>query len=203
MTSLRGNDITWTAHERDELLAHADDSLDQLTQLVDDLLDLSRVQAGVLPVQPRAVPLDALVRDAVARVGSSNGRVVADVPGALPDALADPQLLQRVIVHLVANAVRFSPDDQPVHVTGSTLGDRLELRVVDRGPGIPEDERDQAFAPVQRLGDTDNNSGLGLGLALARGLTEAMGGTLLPEETPGGGLTMALSLPVAGTRLDP
>jgi len=203
VTSLRGNDITWTTHERDELLAHADASLDQLTQLVDDLLDLSRVQAGVLPVQTRAVPLDALVRDAVARVGSSNGRVVADVPSALPDALADPQLLQRVIVHLVTNAVRFSPHDQPVQVTGSALGDRLELRVVDRGPGIPEDERDQAFAPVQRLGDTDNNSGLGLGLALARGLTEAMGGTLQPEETPGGGLTMALSLPAAGTRLDP
>ncbi len=75
------------------------------------------------------------------------------------------------------------------------LSDRVELRVVDRGPGIPEQDRDRMFVPFQRLGDTDNTTGVGLGLALSRGLTEAMGGTLDPEETPGGGLTMTLSLP--------
>jgi two-component system sensor histidine kinase KdpD len=69
------------------------------------------------------------------------------------------------------------------------------LRIVDRGPGIPEEDRDRIFVPFQRLGDTDNTSGVGLGLALSRGLTEAMGGTLEPEDTPGGGLTMTLSLP--------
>jgi two-component system sensor histidine kinase KdpD len=73
----------------------------------------------------------------------------------------------------------------------------VELRVIDRGPGIPEEHRDQMFVPFQRLGDTDNTTGVGLGLALSRGLTEAMGGSLEPEDTPGGGLTMALSLPAA------
>jgi two-component system sensor histidine kinase KdpD len=71
----------------------------------------------------------------------------------------------------------------------------VELRVEDRGPGIPKSKRDRIFVPFQRLGDTDNTTGVGLGLALSRGLTEAMGGTLEPEETPGGGMTMTLSLP--------
>jgi two-component system sensor histidine kinase KdpD len=73
----------------------------------------------------------------------------------------------------------------------------VEIRVIDRGPGIPEADRDHVFLPFQRLGDRDNGAGVGLGLALARGLVEAMGGALTPEDTPGGGLTMVLALPAA------
>lgn len=82
-------------------------------------------------------------------------------------------------------------------LTASAHAGRVEVRVVDRGPGIPPSDRDRLFEPFQRLGDTDNSTGLGLGLALSRGLTEAMDGTLVPEDTPGGGLTMVLSLPCA------
>jgi two-component system sensor histidine kinase KdpD len=112
--------------------------------------------------------------------------------------LADPGLLERVLANLVANAVRYSPPDRPPLVTGSALADRVELRVIDRGPGIPAEAHDRVFAPFQRLGDTDNTTGVGLGLALSRGLAEAMGGSLSPEETPGGGLTMVVSLRAAG-----
>jgi two-component system, OmpR family, sensor histidine kinase KdpD len=120
---------------------------------------------------------------------------VIDIPEALPEIRVDPAILERVVVNLTENALRYSPAGQPPLLTASALGDRVELRVVDRGPGIPEKERDRMFVPFQRMGDTDNTTGVGLGLALARGFTEAMGGTLSAEETPGGGLTMAVTLP--------
>ena len=96
---------------------------------------------------------------------------------------------------MAANALRYSPAGPPPLLTASALADRVELRVIDRGPGIPAADRDRIFTPFQRLGDTDNTTGVGLGLALSRGLTEAMGGTLVPEDTPGGGLTMVLRCP--------
>jgi two-component system sensor histidine kinase KdpD len=104
-------------------------------------------------------------------------------------------LLERAIANLVQNAIRHSPADAPPQITASSLGAAVEIRVIDRGPGIPEADWDQIFQPFQRLGDRDNTSGVGLGLALSRGLIEAMSGTLSPEGTPGGGLTMTISLP--------
>src|SRR5581483_616761 len=95
----------------------------------------------------------------------------------------------------LSNALRHSPPDQPPAITASEHAGTVEIRVIDHGPGIPIADRDRVFLPFQRLGDRDNESGVGLGLALSRGLAEAMGGTLDPETTPGGGLTMTLSLP--------
>jgi two-component system sensor histidine kinase KdpD len=118
----------------------------------------------------------------------------------MPDCLADAALLERVVANLIANALRHSPPGRPPLLSASTLGDRVEIHVVDHGPGIAPEHRDQMFAPFQRLGDTDNTTGVGLGPALSRGLTEAMGGTLTPQETPGGGLTMIVSLASAASR---
>jgi len=164
---------------------------------VDNLLDMSRLQAGALAVFPRPAGLEEIVARALDDLGPPSRQVAAEIPVSLPEVRVDPAILERVIVNLTTNAIRYSPDGQPPLLTASALGDRVELRVADRGPGIPEPERDRVFVPFQRLGDTDNTTGVGLGLALSRGLAEAMGGTLEPEETPGGGLTMVLSLPAA------
>src|SRR5262249_25861417 len=128
-------------------------------------------------------------------IGAHAQGVQLDVPSDLPEVVADPALLQRVIVNVTTNALRYTPPGTPVLITASALGDRVELRVIDRGPGVSPEDRDTIFAPFQRLGDRDHTTGIGLGLALSRGLAEAMNGSLTPEETPGGGLTMVLTLP--------
>lgn len=182
-----------------ELLDTADESLSALATLVTDLLDVSRLQAGVLtiadipsdPAETIAPALDEL------HLGPTEVTLALNHGGML--AHADPVLLQRVIVNLLTNAHRYSPTGTPLHISTSTFGDQLEIRIVDRGPGIPRAKLDDIFLPFQRLGDTDNSTGLGLGLALSRGFVEAMHGTLVPEDTPGGGLTMVISLPMIRT----
>jgi two-component system sensor histidine kinase KdpD len=156
---------------------------------------MSRLQAGAMSVFPRPAGLDDIVARALDDLGTPRAAVTVDIPDSLPEVRVDPAILERVIVNLTQNALRYSPAAAPPLLAASSLGDRVELRVVDRGPGIPRSHHDRMFVPFQRLGDTDNTTGVGLGLALSRGLTEAMGGTLDPEETPGGGLTMTLSLP--------
>jgi two-component system, OmpR family, sensor histidine kinase KdpD len=196
VTSLRSPDVNWAAEDHDELLATADESLDRLTHLVDNLLDMSRLQAGALSLFPRPAGLEEIVSRALDNLDPKGRDITVDIPVSLPEINVDPAILERVIVNLTENALRYSPAGKPPLLSASALGDRVELRVVDRGPGIPEKERDQMFVPFQRLGDTDNTTGVGLGLALSRGLTEAMGGTLTADATPGGGLTMVVSLPV-------
>ncbi|WP_067794195.1 sensor histidine kinase [Actinomadura formosensis] len=192
--SLGGTSVAWTDEERAELLDTARQSLDRLDRLVANLLDMSRLQAGVLGIAARPLALDEVVPRALDDLGG--GAVTVELAADLPEVSADPALLERVLVNLIANALRHSPPGEPVLITAGAIRDRVELRIADRGPGIPSGEREQAFLPFQRLGDRDNHTGVGLGLALARGLTEAMGGELIPEDTPGGGLTMIVALPV-------
>jgi len=168
-----------------------------LTHLVENLLDMSRLQAGALSLFPRPVGLDEIVARALDDLDPLGRDITVEIPESLPAVLADPAILERVVVNLTENALRYSPAGKPPLLSASALGDRVELRVTDRGPGIPEEDRERMFIPFQRLGDTDNTTGVGLGLALSRGLTEAMGGTLTAEDTPGGGLTMTVSLPAA------
>jgi two-component system sensor histidine kinase KdpD len=197
VTSLRSTEIEFNAEDRAELLATAEESLDRLTGLVANLLDMSRLQAGVLGVSLSPVGFEEAVPHALDELGEAGRGVRIRIPVDLPAVSADPGLLERVLVNLIGNALRFSPEGQPPLLHASEHGGQVELRITDHGPGIPESVWDQVFLPFQRLGDRDNSSGVGLGLALARGLTEAMGGALTLEQTPGGGLTMVLSMEVA------
>lgn len=194
VASLRSRDVEFSVEDRDELLATADESMAKLNRLVENLLDLSRLQAGALTLNLRATALEEVLPAAL-----SDTPEVVEIQDLeeIPAVLADPPLLERVIANLVGNAAQHSPAGRKVLLTASAHAGRVELRVVDRGPGLPSTDRDRLFEPFQRLGDTDNTTGLGLGLALSRGLAEAMDGTLVPEDTPGGGLTMVLSLPFA------
>ncbi|MGW4959644.1 DUF4118 domain-containing protein [Nonomuraea sp. NPDC004186] len=195
--SLRSADIDWSPQDRDELLDTAHESLGRLDRLVENLLDMSRLQAGVLGLSLQPVALEEVVPRAIDDLGSLRDRVEGDISIELPEIVADPALLERVLVNLMTNAVRYSPAGRKVLITASWHDEQVEIRVIDRGPGIPPEARDRVFQPFQRLGDRDNGTGVGLGLALSRGLTEAMGGTLIPEETPGGGLTMTVQMPIS------
>ena len=197
VTSLRSTEVSLSPADRADLLETAEDSLAGLAALVTKLLDASRLQAGVLGVSLEPVNLDDVVMLALDELGTAPGEVQLELSSDIRPVDADPVLLQRVVVNLLANALRFSPDGVVPIISTSEFGSRVELRVVDSGPGIPIERRDDVFVPFQRLGDTDNTTGVGLGLALSKGFVEAMGGTLEPEDTPGGGLTMVVALPPA------
>jgi two-component system sensor histidine kinase KdpD len=189
--------VTFTPADREELLATVEESLDRLSRLVENLLDMSRLQAGALAMTPEAISVGETIATALDDLGDEGRDIEVQLPEDIPEVRADPILVERILVNVARNAVRHSPDGQAPIITGSEHADFVEIRVIDRGPGIPSTQWDQVFLPFQRLGDRDNATGVGLGLALSRGLAEAMGGTLSPELTPGGGLTMTLRLPQA------
>ncbi|MFI8993897.1 ATP-binding protein [Streptomyces sp. NPDC053542] len=195
VTSLRSDDVAWSEEDEAELLAGIEDGADRLDHLVGNLLDMSRLQTGTVTPLIRDTDLDEVVPMALG--GVPEGSVCLDIPEALPFVAVDPGLLERCVANLVENAVKYSPDGAPVTVAASALGERVDVRVVDRGPGVPDAAKDRIFEPFQRYGDAPRGAGVGLGLAVSRGFAEAMGGTLAAEDTPGGGLTMVLTLRAA------
>ncbi|MEU7300254.1 sensor histidine kinase KdpD [Streptomyces sp. NPDC007206] len=201
VTSLRSDDVEWSDEDRAELLEAIEEGADRLDHLVGNLLDMSRLQTGTVTPLIREIDVDEVVPMALGGVPEDS--VELDVPETLPMVGADPGLLERSVANLVENAVKYSPRGRTVLVSASAMADRVEVRVVDRGPGVPDEAKDRIFEPFQRYGDAPRGAGVGLGLAVARGFAEAMGGTLHAEDTPGGGLTMVLSLRAAGSHPAP
>ncbi|HEU4515464.1 MAG TPA: DUF4118 domain-containing protein [Nocardioidaceae bacterium] len=199
VSSLRSPDVRWSVEDEAELLATIEDSADRLHTIVANLLDLSRLQSDAVRPVVHEVGLDDVVSRTVAQMPQGD-RVELRFEPDLPPVLVDAGLLDRVVANLVDNAVRHSPPGAHVTVSTSHVGDRVQLHVVDRGAGVPDTQKEQMFAAFQRLGDARGREGLGLGLAVARGLTEALGGLLVAEDTPGGGLTMVVDLPAVPTR---
>jgi two-component system, OmpR family, sensor histidine kinase KdpD len=190
--SLRSADVTWSPEDEDELLATIEESTDRLTALVTNLLDMSRISTGSVRVVLRDVGLADAVRTSIALLPGGE-RIEVDVDPELL-VLADAGLLDRVLANICENALKYTPVDARVRIDAAADGDGVVVRIADSGPGVADQDRDRLFAPFQRFGDVPQQDGVGLGLAVAHGLTEAMSGTIATEETPGGGLTFVLEL---------
>jgi two-component system sensor histidine kinase KdpD len=199
VTSLRQSDVALPADDRDELLETIDTEADRLNNLVGNLLDMSRIQTGSVELVERAVGLEEVVPAALHSLATAAAQhqLLVDVPEELPRVRADTALLERAIANVVANALHASPPDRPVRIFAGEVRGQVELSIADEGPGIPRDKREDVFRPFQRLGDQPRGNGVGLGLAVARGFVEAMDGTLAIDDTPGGGTTVTITLPIA------
>ncbi len=199
VSSLRAEDVAFSPEDTAELLASIEESIDQLTALVGNLLDSSRLAAEVVHPDLRRVYLEEVVQRALVSIGkgatgfyrSAIDRVKVDVGDAV--VMADAGLLERVLANLIDNALRYAPNSV-VRVNAGRVGDRVLINVIDEGPGIPKGTEDEIFEAFQRLGDHDNTTGVGLGMSVARGFVEAMGGTIAAGDTPGGGLTVVVEL---------
>jgi two-component system sensor histidine kinase KdpD len=197
VSSLRSGEVPWSDNERRELLATAEDAIDRLTALVTNLLDLSRLQAGALAVMPTAVGLDDVVARTLEYL-DPQALIVVDVPADLPAVHADAGLLERALANVLENALRYAPPGSKVEILGGAAADGVQMRIVDRGPGIDDTHSEAVFRPFQRTDDAPSAGvGVGLGLAIARGFIESMGGAVALESTPGGGTTVVLTLRVA------
>ena len=198
ISSLRQTDVHWAPEDEQELLETIEESTDRLDSLIANLLDMSRVQTGALQpyLRPAAIDETALL----ALQGVPGGRQVqVDIPEDLPLLRTDQGLLERALANVLANAIRWSPPDRPPLLSAFVHDGRVVIAVVDHGPGVAVADRGRIFEPFQRLGDQDASSGVGLGLAVARGFVDALGGEMEASETPGGGLTMTITLPAAQT----
>jgi two-component system sensor histidine kinase KdpD len=207
---LRQPGVHYSAAEQQELLATIDECSDRLDGLVDNLLDMSRITAD--SVNPMIMPVRWYEVIPGALHGIPAGRVRVELPGNMPEIDADAGMLERVIANIVENALKYAPGSDVVlagaggGLSHTALGGRPagELRIIDHGQGVPAENVVRMFQPFQRLDDVPQTTGVGLGLAVAKGFTEAMGGTLTAEQTPAGGLTMVIRLPLsAGTAFDP
>jgi len=191
-SSLRQTDVEWSAADQADLVANIDDNADRLDALIGNLLDMSRLHTGSLQPFLRPTAIDEVAPVALRGLDPS-AKLAMAVPDGLPLVRADPGLLERVLANLFSNALRHSPPSQPPVLRARQLHDRVLLEVVDHGPGVPDEQKERIFEPFQRL--DGQHGGVGLGLAVAKGFAEAMGGTIAAADTPYGGLTIKMTLP--------
>jgi two-component system sensor histidine kinase KdpD len=195
-TSLLSEEVDWDPASSKQLLQTIDEEAERLNTLVGNLLDMSRLQTGSVVISEKTIGIEEVVATAIVSLHVPPERIQVDVAETLPRVKVDPTLLERALANVIDNALYFSPEGVPVHVEAAALGDELHLRVVDAGPGIPVEDRELVFQPFQRLGDHPNGAGVGLGLAVAKGFVTAVGGELVIEDTPGGGCTMVVTIPI-------
>ncbi len=196
VSGLRDPSVEWERDQIETALATVEEETDRLDQLVGNLLDASRLESGALAVDIRATAVNELVAGALDGLGHDADRVTVDVPDTVPAVWCDPVLLERSLANVIMNALRHAPLADVV-VSAAVVEDRVHFAVADRGRGIPSADRERVVAPFQRLGDHRASDGTGLGLSIAKGFVEAMDGRFVLDDTPGGGLTVRIELPLA------
>lgn len=193
VTSILQEDVAWPPEDQKEFLQTINEETERLNRVVSDLLDAGRLQTGTVQVQRRPTGIEDVVSTVATAFRVQGHRLSIDTEVELPDVLTDPALLERIVENLVRNALDHSPPENPVRVTAGVVGNRIDLRIIDRGPGIDPDTRLIIFEPYRTLDDS-HMAGVGLGLAVAKGLADALGHQITIDDTPGGGTTMILSV---------
>ena len=201
-SSMLQPDVTWDEDQLREFAETIDTEADRLNRLVGDLLDMSRLHAGAVSVSHQPVVVEEVVVAALASVAHEPSNILVSIPDTLPPVDGDPALIERAVANVIANALAWSPEGVPVTIEAAEVAGRVHLRIIDRGPGVDVADRDRVFQPFQHRGDTNRHTGVGLGLAVARGFIEATGGQILLDDTPGGGLTVLIDLAEAASALD-
>jgi two-component system, OmpR family, sensor histidine kinase KdpD len=195
VSSLRQDDVDWSAEDEADLLATIEQNADRLDDLIGNLLDMSRLHTGSLQPFLRPTPVEEVAPAALLGLDRS-APLQLNVPENLPLVSADPGLLERVLANLFSNALRHSPPSQPPELRATPLGDgTVALEVIDHGPGVAAADNERIFEPFTRI--DRQGPGVGLGLAVAKGFADAMGGSIAATDTPGGGLTVTVTLPMA------
>jgi two-component system, OmpR family, sensor histidine kinase KdpD len=202
VTGLLDPAVRWTPEQRTEALTVVDEETDRLDRVVGNLLDASRLQIGAVGVQVSDVPIRDVVINSLRAVDVARETVTVDVEGE-PIGRADPALLERALANVISNAIRHGGGEAP-RIMAAAVGDQVTVCVIDRGPGVDPALRSALGQPFGRLGDaTAASEGVGLGLSIAIGFVEAMGGTIAFDETPGGGLTVSVTLPRSSDAMNP
>jgi two-component system sensor histidine kinase KdpD len=194
VSSLRQTDVQWSEEDQADLLATIEQNADRLDALIGNLLDMSRLHTGSLQPFLRPTAIDEVAPAALLGLDDCL-RLEMAVPDGFPLVLADPGLLERILANLFSNALRYSPPGRPPELHAELVDDTVLLEVVDHGQGVPDEQKERVFEPFTRVGD--RHPGVGLGLAVAKGFAEAMGGRIMAKDTPGGGLTVQITLPMA------
>jgi len=196
VSGLRDPTVDWTPDETAEALLTVDEETDRLNQLVGNLLDASRLQIGALALHVEPTHVADIVAAAIHSISAPTGAVVVEIPADLTTVMCDSPLLERSLANIMANALRFSPLGTPVTVEAAEIAQTVHIRVADRGIGVKPQDRTKVTLPFQRFGDTPDGQGVGLGLSIAQGFVDAMGGSMTLDDTPGGGLTVTIMLPL-------
>jgi two-component system, OmpR family, sensor histidine kinase KdpD len=196
VSTLRQTDVQWTPADEAALLATIEQGADRLDALIGNLLDMSRLSAGSLQPFLRPTAIDEVAP--VALRGLDGGSAVRlAVPDRLPLVRTDPGLLERVLANLFANALAYSPPGRPPVLRARQAGDSVILEIIDHGPGVPDGFKPRMFEPFERLDARNPGNGVGLGLAVVKGFLDTMGGSVAAVDTPGGGLTIRVTLAAA------